>query len=193
MVFIMHAYRKNKALAIVLLVILFSFSEIGYARDNFVKIKHAELIVANEKATLLADLDFSLSSKAEEALHSGISLYWVVSIEFMQTKWSGLWYKTLFAQSNRYSLTYYTVLNNYRLKDEQAELFRRFSSLSEALAYMQHIVYADMPLQDYHQNECVIGVLKVTFDKAMLPAPLRPIAYFDKQWDLSADERRWCE
>lgn len=189
----MHGYRKNKTLVSGVLIILLSWGHTGYAGDSFVKIKQAKLVYTKSKAKLIAELDFKLSSTAREALHSGIPLYWDVSIALKQKQWPGLWNKTLFAQSNRYSLTYYTLLNNYRLKDEKAQVFRRFSSLSEALIYMRHIVYADMVMQAYNEEECVIGVLNVTFDKEMLPVPLRPIAYFDKQWDLSANERQWCD
>ncbi len=188
----MRVYRKNKALIYGLVLMLCTGCE-SYAGDTFVKIEQLKLVLAQEKATLIADLDFQLSVTAQEALHSGIVLYWDVSIELQQNQWAGLWYKTLLSQSSRYSLAYYTLLNNYRLKDEHAQVFRRFSSLSEALTYMQHIVYTDMPVQTYNEDQCVIGVFKVTFVKEMLPAPLRPIAYFDKQWDLSANERKWCD
>ncbi len=164
-----------------------------YAADSFVKIEEVKLILTQDRAKLIAGLDFQLSATAKEALHSGIALYWDVSIVLQQKQWAGLWYKTLLAQSNRYSLAYYTLLNNYRLKDEHAQVFLRFSSLTEALTYMRHIEYAEMPLQAYNPEQCIMGVLNVTFDREMLPAPLRPIAYFNKQWDLSADERQWCE
>ena len=192
--FIMRGYRKSKTLLYcLLLALIFSSVRTSYAGDRFVKIKQAKLILTQHSAKLIADLDFNLSSTAQEALHSGIALYWDVSIVLKQKQWGGLWHKTLFAQSNRYSLTYYTLLNNYRLKDEHAQGFRRFSSLSEALVYMQHIVYEGMAMQAYNPEQCVIGELSVSFDKEMLPVPLRAIAYFDKQWDLSASERQWCD
>ena len=190
----MHGYRKNKAPDYCLLLVLaLSLGQVSYAGDRFVKIKQAKLELTKNKAKLIADLDFQLSSTAQEALHSGIALYWDVSIVLKQKQWAGLWYKTLLVESNRYSLAYYTLLNNYRLRDEQEQVFRRFSSLSEALIYMRRIIYADMPIKTYNAERCVTGVLNVSFDKEMLPAPLRPIAYFDKQWDLSANERQWCD
>ena len=191
---IMHGYRKNKVpYYCLLLVLVLSLGHVSYAGDRFVKIKQAKLKLTKNEAKLIADLDFQLSSTAQEALHSGIALYWDVSIVLKQKQWAGLWYKTLLVESNRYSLAYYTLLNNYRLRDEQEQVFRRFSSLSEALIYMRHIVYVDMPIKTYNAEQCVTGVLNVTFVKEMLPAPLRPIAYFDKQWDLSANERQWCD
>jgi len=190
----MHGYKKNKAFfCCILLATLLGSWKSSYAGDLFVKIEQVKLTYADNKAKLEADLGFQLSTPAEQALHSGIALYWDVIIVLKQKQWAGLWYKTLFAQSNRYSLAYYTLLNNYRLKDESNQVFSRFSSLAEALTYMQHITYSELPMQAYNVDQCVTGVLNVTFDKEMLPAPLRPIAYFDQQWDLSANERQWCE
>ncbi|NOQ13856.1 MAG: DUF4390 domain-containing protein [Methyloprofundus sp.] len=188
----MRGYRKNKRLIYALLLLL-SSGHVSYAGDSFVKIEQAKLVLTQNNAKLIADLDFQLSATVQEALHSGIVLYWDVSIVLKQKQWAGLWHKTLLAQTNRYSLSYYTLLDNYRLKSEQKQVFIRFSSLSDALLYMRHIVYAELPMQARNVEQCVIAVLNVTFAKEMLPVPLRPIAYFDKQWDLSANERQWCD
>ena len=188
----MRAYRRLSRLNAVLFIVLF-WAQASYAGGSFVKIEQAKLTYTQNKAKLVVDLDFQLSASAQEALHSGIALYWDVSIRLKQKKWRGLWHKTLFKQSYRYSLAYYTLLNNYRLKDEQKQVFIRFSSLSEALIYMRHIEYAGLAMQRHNLDQCIISVLNISFDKEMLPAPLRPIAYFDKQWDLSANERQWCD
>lgn len=187
----MRVCRKSKALGISSFVMLFCVTFVCHASGEFVKIKQAQFSVSDAKASLNVKLDFHLSPSAEEALYSGIALYWDVAVVFRQQY--GFWYKTLFTHTYRYSLTYYTLLNNFRVKDEQQQAFRRFYSLAEALNYMQHFQTEEMPLSDHDKNQCVMTRLKVSFDREMLPAPLRPIAYFDKQWDLSSDERQWCE
>ncbi|WP_158083132.1 DUF4390 domain-containing protein [Methyloprofundus sedimenti] len=187
----MRGCRKSKALLLCCLVIILSGWDVCYAGGKFVKIKQAQLSLIDNKAKLSILLDFKLSPEAEEALYSGIALFWDVSIELKQKK--RFWDKTLFAHTYRYSLTYYTLLDNFRVKDERKKTFRRFYSLSEALAFMQHIETEEMPLSGYVAKQCVISVLNISFDKEMLPAPLRPVAYFDSQWDLSTNEKRWCE
>ena len=192
----MRVCRKSKTLLMCCFAaILYGLGggTVCYAGGNFVKIKQAQLSLLDNKARLSVRLDFQLSPDAEEALHSGIALYWDVSIVLKQDQWRGLWYKTLFVRKDRYSLTYYTLLNNYRVKDEQTKTFRRFSSLYEALVFMQHFETKEMALAGYNKNQCILSVLNISFDKEMLPAPLRPVAYFDKQWDLSTKERQWCE
>lgn len=187
----MRGCRKSKALLLCCFIAILSGWGVCHAGGKFVKIKQAQLSLIDNRAKLSILLDFKLSAEAEEALYSGIALFWDVSIELKQKQ--GFWDKTLFAHTYRYSLTYYTLLNNFRVKDERKKTFRRFSSLSEALVFMQHIETEEMPLSGYVANQCVISVLNISFDKEMLPAPLRPVAYFDRQWDLSANEKRWCE
>ncbi len=191
----MRVCRKNKILLLCFVVMLseLSLGHVCYAGGKFVKIKQAQLSLEDNKARLSVKMDFQLSLSAKEALYSGIALYWDVSIVLKQSQWKGLWNKTLYAHSYRYSLTYYTLLNNFRVKDEQKKSFRRFSNLHEALSYMQHFEPEIMAISGYNKDQCVMSVLRVSFDKEMLPAPLRPVAYFDKQWDLSTKERQWCE
>jgi hypothetical protein len=191
MAFIMRVCRKSKTLALYSLVMLLWVGGDCYAGGQFVKIKQAQLSLQDNKARLRIKLDFQLNPSAEEALYSGIPLYWDVSIVLKQQR--DFWDKTLFARRYRYSLAYYTLLNNFRVKDEHKKTFRRFSSLKEALGYMQRIETEEMSLTGYDENKCIISVLNIAFDKEMLPAPLRPIAYFDEQWDLSTNERQWCE
>lgn len=187
----MHCYRKSRTLLLCCFIVLLSVGQECLAGDRFVKIKQAQLSLEDKQAKLDVRLDFQLSPSAEEALHSGIALYWDVSIVLKQKH--SLWYKTLFSRTYRYSLTYYTLLNNFRVKDEYNQKFRRFSTLHKALMYMQHIQAEGMEIPDYNQHQCIATVLNISFDKEMLPAPLRPVAYFDKQWDLSTKERQWCE
>lgn len=187
----MRGYRKSRALLLCCIIVLLSVGQECLAGGRFVKIKQTRLSLEGDQAKLNIKLNFQLSPSAEEALHSGIALYWDISIVLKQKQ--NLWYKTLFSRTYRYSLTYYTLLNNFRVKDEYNQEFRRFSTLHEALMFMQHIQTEGMAVPGYNRHQCIITVLNIDFDKEMLPAPLRPVAYFDKQWDLSTKKRQWCE
>lgn len=187
----MRVCKKNRVLQLCCLIALLGIGQACQAGGQFVRITEAQLSLVDDKAKLNIKLDFQLSPKAQEALYSGIALYWDVSIELKQKH--GLWYKTFISRSYLYSLSYYTLLNNFRVRDEHKKTFRRFSTLHEALVFMQHIQTEGMAIRGYDRKQCLISVLNISFDKEMLPAPLRPIAYFDKQWDLSTEEWRWCE
>lgn len=187
----MRVCRKPKALLLCYLISLFGGWHTCYADGQFVKIKQARLSLVDDKAKLSILLDFQLSTDAKEALYSGIALFWNVSIELQQRQ--GFWHQTLLTHTHYYRLTYHTLLDNFRVKDERQKTFRRFSSLSKALLFMQHIEIGEMPLAGYVANQCVTSVLNIMFAKETLPAPLRPVAYFDRQWDLSTNEKKWCE
>ena len=78
--FIMLGYRKNRGVCC--LALMFSLVEFRDAGDSFVKIKKASLTYTDNKAkvTLEASLAFQLSDSVQEALHSGIVLYWDVFV-----------------------------------------------------------------------------------------------------------------
>jgi len=191
MVFIMRVCRKSNAIFIILWGLCLG-AQASWAGDRFVKIKQVQLVYANKQVDVNARLDFHLSREALTALHSGITLYWDVSLHLKQFLWQGIWSKNLYSQVRRYSLTYYTLLNNYRVRDEWSRKFRRFANVNDALRYMAIIHYKHLKVGLIIPNKCITVQLSVQFDKEALPIPLRPVAYFDKQWDLSANERQWC-
>jgi hypothetical protein len=84
MAFIMRVCRKSKTLALYSLVMLLWVGGDCYAGGQFVKIKQAQLSLQDNKARLSIKLDFQLNPSAEEALYSGIPLYWDVSIVLKQ-------------------------------------------------------------------------------------------------------------
>jgi len=187
----MHVCKKSKAIHVVLLV-LSIWTPTSWAGERFVKIKQAHLVYENKQVDVSAQLDFHLSEEALIALHSGITLYWNVSLHLKQFFWQGVWSKDLYSQMRRYSLTYYTLLNNYRVRDERNQKFRQFANVNDALSYMEILHYKHLKIGLIDPNQCITAQLSVQFDKEALPIPLRPVAYFDKQWDLSANERQWC-
>jgi len=187
----MRVCRKSKFIAAVLWV-LYLGMQTSWAGERFVKIKQAHLVYENKQVDVSAQLDFHLSEEALTALHSGITLYWNVSLHLKQFLWYGIWGKNLYSQVRRYSLTYYTLLNNYRVRDEWNQRVRQFANINDALSYMAILHYKHLKVRLIDPNQCITAQLSVQFDKEALPIPLRPVAYFDKQWNLSANERQWC-
>ena len=192
MVFIMRACKSSKALILALVICLFNKESFAEADNQFVQIKQVQLVQSDHKVTFQAELDFALSASARNALHSGIVLYWDVELVLWQKCCAGLWRNILYDRSYRFSLSYYTIVNNYRVRDEQKNTFRRFASLQDALASMSDLNSGMIFLENYDSGRCVRGDFRFAFDKEALPGPLRPFAYFDAQWDLSVQERLPC-
>ncbi len=189
----MRACKSSKLLLLALAICLFNKLSFAGADKKFVQIKQAQLVQSDNKVTFHAELDFTLSVSARDALHSGIALYWDVELILQQKCCASLWRNILYDRSYRFSLSYYTLVNNYRVRDEQKNTFRRFASLHDALASMSNLNSGEIFLETFDPRYCLAGVFRFTFDKEALPGPLRPFAYFDKQWDLSVQERLPCE
>ncbi len=193
MVFIMRVCKSSRRWLLFFVIYLQSPGLLAVENHAFVQIKQAQLVQVDNKVTFHAELNFTLSASARDALHSGIALYWDVVLVLQQKCCAGLWHRVLYERSYRFSLRYYTLVNNYRVRDEHNDTFRRFANLDDALASMSHLDSGEILLPTYDPEQCIAGSFRFLFDTEALPGPLRPFAYFDKQWDLSVQERLSCD
>lgn len=189
----MHGYVKNSRYLLWFWVCYWSVCV--EANNQFVLIKQASLVQTADSIQLQAQIDFTLADTVREALHSGIPLYWDVSVELGRPQWLGLLNSSFVTKLRRYGLGYYTLLNRYGVERVGSHgMVKYFVSLEDALASMRlFVVEFDNAVLNLTMQDCILVELKVIFDFEALPAPLRPIAYFDADWALSADERRWCD
>ncbi len=136
------------------------------------------------------DIRYELSSTSTEALQNGIALSWIIRFQLKEGK--GFWHETLVAKQIRLQIQYHSVLNQYLVKQNEAENSRMFSTLKAALEEISRVrSYRLFPLSELDLAQPYYLNVKVEFDRESLPVPLRPIAYFDKQWALSSDWSRW--
>lgn len=132
-------------------------------------------------------IDYALSSEAKEALNSGIVLTIELSIIVQQERWY-LWNKKIAALNQRYQLKYQALTNEYVIKNLNTGIQDTFSNLLTALTELGQIV--DFPLLDKHlvNTDYMYQVYLQTYlDIEALPVPLRPAAYFSRQWRLVSD------
>ncbi|NOQ17048.1 MAG: DUF4390 domain-containing protein, partial [Methyloprofundus sp.] len=111
MVFIMRACKSSKLLLLALAICWFNRVSFAGADKKFVQIQQTQLVQIDNKVTFHAELDFTLSASARDALHSGITLYWDVELVLWQKCCAGLWRNILYERSYRFSLSYYTLVN----------------------------------------------------------------------------------
>lgn len=186
----MHAFANYKAC--VLLCCLMCLSPSAVQADCCsAQIKKVETTLQGNNYQLSTDILYQFSKKALEALQNGVPLFWVLHIKIQQHR-DFLWDKTLFETSIRYRLQYHALLNMYRVRNETRGEVHNFSTLSAALELMsalrdfQLIDKADIPA-----GQPAKVALKVDFDRNALPLPLRPVAYLNRQWDLSSEWTVW--
>jgi hypothetical protein len=193
MAFIMRAYKKNLKLGFIFILLGFFFLPVNYTKNKWVHVKSMYWHKDTKKNDLFAELDFRLSPTAHEALRSGIVLYWDVSVLVSMTHFVAFFSEPIYSRSDRYSLHYNTLFNDYRVRNEKDMSLRRFSSLFAAIDYLALIKYESVILSSVKESGCVVADLNILFDREALPIPLRPIAYFDRNWDLSTYVRLGCE
>ncbi len=161
----------------------------GIANPFAAEIKQADVLLKNDCYLLSADISYSLSDNAKEALQNGVPLFWAIKIKVQQHY--GWWHKTVVKKIIRYRLQYHALLNMYRVRNENTGEVANFSTLSAAFDLMATV--RDLPL--IYKNQLSDAhyqiALRVIFDDNALPLPLRPIALVNPQWYLSSDWLIW--
>ena len=189
MVFIMHLSEKSKRLCYILcsIIIFLLLPFTGHGAE----VKQAEIRLQGESYVLTADIVFQLSEKAKDALQNGVPLFWDLQIKLLQHR-DYLWDKNLVDTAIRYRIQYQAMLNMYRVRNEDNGKVYNFSTLPAALGLMSAIV--DFPVIEKLRIDAekeYLCLLKINFDRNLLPLPLRPIAYIDSEWYLSSDWTLW--
>jgi len=163
----------------------------GYAEDFAAEIIQAEITSQGKYYVVSADISYQLSKKAKNALQNGVPLFWDLQIKLLQHR-DNFWDKTLVDTAIRYRLQYHALLNMYRVRNEGDGEVYNFSTLSAALELMSALrdfrLIEKAQLDPQKRYACAV---KVSFDRDVLPLPLRPIAYIDPQWYLSSDWTLW--
>lgn len=162
-----------------------------YAGKFSASIKNTSLIQEDGGYKLNADIDFNLSPLAVEALQNSISLVWKIHLKLYQQR-AYFWDKKVLDYSLIYRVRYHALLKMYQVKNVTDGEVRRFFSQASAFKAIGEI----RNLMVVQQNEILqpensYAALKIQFDREALPLPLRPVSYFDSQWQLSSEWMQW--
>jgi len=187
----MRVWKNSYSFLFVILLSSLVWRE-SEANDTWVSVQSLKWLPEKEIRLLQVELDFKLSTEAIKALHSGITLYWEIEVTFLEPR---IWLREtkVFFQEQRYSLRYDTLFNHYRVKNESSNHLERFSSLVDALEFLQLRQYQKKVQSLEVIYSCLIAEIRIRFDIESLPIPLRPVAYFSSEWDLSAYKRLECD
>lgn len=140
---------------------------------------------------LNANLKYSFSDEALEALESGVSLILVLDIEVIKPR-RYMWDEDIAALKQSYELKYLALADQYQLGNRNSGAQHVYHSLNEALATLERI--ENLPLIDSHllkQNERYKVQVRSRLDIDSLPVPLRLSAYFSGGWWLTSGWYSW--
>lgn len=159
------------------------------ANEYGISIKHLELIRQAETYKIDSEIDYQLSPTAKEALEKGIPLTWDVQFEIRQPGF--IWAKRIYKKRLRYTLQYHALLKQYKVigPDNHLEMFL---SLTAALNYMASPLRGiTLAAEQLDSGKHYFLAMKTSFNRELLPVPLRPFAYLNRQWFLSSPWMIW--
>ncbi len=140
---------------------------------------------------LQAELDYTLSAAATEALKNGIPL--TISIQFQLRKtrpW--LWRKTVFNKTFLFQLRYHGLAKLYQVTDVMQDKQVNFATFQAAIDHLQSLKIFPLTLPDsFMRSAHYWGRLQTTLEIEPLPLPLRPTAYLTPQWHLKSEWFEW--
>lgn len=157
----------------------------------------AQLIEANEARVeyqdgafeLAASFDFELPPALEDALHKGISLYFVVDFQLTRSRW--YWFDEKPVNASRsVRLSYQPLTRQYRVSTGGLQL--PFNRLKSALQFIQQVRgWRVFERKDVRPGETYHAETRMRLDLSQLPKPFQINAVNTREWNLSSEWRRF--
>ena len=163
----------------------------------FVPQAGAQLIETNEARIeyqdggfeLATSFDFDLPPALEDALHKGISLYFVVDFQLSRSRW--YWFDEKPVNTARsVRLSYQPLTRQYRVSTGGLQL--PFNRLKSALQFIQQVRgWRVFERRDVKAGETYHAETRMRLDLSQLPKPFQINAVNTREWNLSSEWKRF--
>ncbi|MEJ2522940.1 MAG: DUF4390 domain-containing protein [Gammaproteobacteria bacterium] len=183
------ALRRTAAIlvALVLAVALVPRAEAA----GFVQVLKASMSLRDGVWYLDADVAWSPSEAAREALDSGVTLDVILRVAVSERR-RFLWDPDVAELEQRYELQYHALTQRFILRNLNSGQQRTFATLDAALRALSEVrqlpVLDDALLDDDEQYD--VG-LKAEMDMKQLGGPLALISFLWNDWQLESEWERW--
>ena len=160
------------------------------ARTEFY-VRRADTQLVGDVYRLDARIEYRFTPPALEALANGVPLTIAVKVA-VERKRPWLWDQTLAVVRQRFELSVHALSGRYVVTHLNTGVSTSHPTLDDALRAMGRL--EDFPLLDADllaDGADYQVALSARLDIESLPAPLRPLAYFDADWRLSSDTYEW--
>jgi len=137
---------------------------------------------------LSASFDISLTFAAQQALTSGVPLYFVGEFLLTRSRWYWL-DEEIFQGEQTVKLSYHALTRQYRIS--RGALFQNFASFDDALNMLSRQNSAIIPPELMKKDGDYTAAARLRLDIAQLPLPLQVNALTGKDWSLNSDWYRW--
>lgn len=155
-----------------------------------IEIRRVALEAVEEGYAVNAQFEVELTTRLEEALHSGVSLYFVVEFELVRPRW--YWFDERSVASRlQYRLTYHALSRQYRLWT--GTLHQPFGSLGEALRVLGRVQsWGVLERDQVSPDRTYQAGVRMRLDTAQLPKPFQLTAITNREWTLASDWTRFA-
>lgn len=161
----------------------------GPARASGIEIGRVALEAVEEGYAVNAQFEVDLTNRLDEALHSGVSLYFVVEFELVRPRWYWFDEKSV-ASRLQYRLTYHALSRQYRLWT--GTLHQPFATLSEALRVLGRVrSWVVLERDQVSTDRTYQAGVRMRLDTAQLPKPFQINAITNREWVLSSEWTRF--
>ncbi len=162
----------------------------AHAGDN-VAIDSVRVELDDEVLYLNAAVKYRLTPPMVDALHEGVPLTMLLSIEIVRRRdW---WPDDVEARlEQRYRLEYNALTRQYLLTNLNSGSQFRFPSLEAAISVLGTVVH--LPLLDRNllrEDASYYGRLQIRLDEEALPVPLRLLSYLSADWHMKSEWYTW--
>ena len=162
----------------------------GSAQAQFV-VKDVRTSLDDNRLLVTARIDLALNEEAERAVDAGVPL--TMLTEFTLFRRGAFWDHTVSHNAARIRLRYHALSSQYVVESDDAEQFNTFRSVAEALRRMGTLqaVRLELPAGGAADLDRYRLAVRSRLDINALPAPLRTLAFFSTDWQLSSDWTQW--
>jgi hypothetical protein len=154
-----------------------------------IEVKSADITLGEEAWQLDAEFGIDLGHRLEEVVSRGVALYFVAEFELTRARW--YWVdEHVIGRMQTWRLSYNALTRQYRLSS--GALHQNFATLGEALgvlARLRNWVVADKA--QLKAGEPYNAALRLKLDLTQLPKPFQVTAIGNKDWNLTAEVKRW--
>jgi hypothetical protein len=158
---------------------------------------HAEFAVIGGNSTVErnrlrtnAELDLTLDRAPAEALIAGIPLNLSVEIRLYRLK-GPLWKKQIADWRYRHALDYHRLSGRYSVENVASGQMRTFTTLIEALNSLSLVHISEKLPIPVNNNDRLQVRIRARLEKNELPAPLRLISLFFRDWQQTSKWQQW--
>ncbi len=158
--------------------------------DTF-RIDELKAVADTDSYQLEAQIAYTLSEEAREALNNGVPLTFEVHLQ-LRREGAWIWETDIIDQRLRYEIRYQALEGMYQVTNLQSTGKQRFSTETAALEALGNLSGVPLvQLQKLPQGENYTLSMHAKLDLEALPLPLRPFAYFNPDWRLQSEWKEW--